>query len=164
MKNFRNPAWVRLVVFSCLLCCANARLPAAERFGPDLLPGLWQQVDDASGRTQALVRIDRVEAGLYRGIVEKYIPAEGEDPNPKCEQCRDRRRNQPVIGMQIIEGLKRVGENVYEQGTILDPDEGTVYRLKIEVMEKGTKLEVRGYVGISLFGRSQTWPRNPQVR
>ena len=97
-------------------------------------------------------------------MVEKIIPAKGDDPNPKCEQCRDRRRNQPVAGMQIIEGLKRVGENRYEQGFILDPDDGTVYRLKVTVLENGAKLEVRGYMGISLFGRSQTWPRELSSR
>jgi uncharacterized protein (DUF2147 family) len=125
----------------------------------DLLPGTWQQVDDASGRVQALVRIVKTGNDLYQGFVEKLIPAPGDDPNPKCENCRDHRRNQPVLGMQIIEGLKRVDDGVYVGGRILDPDNGVMYRLKIVVLEKGTKLEVRGYVGIALLGRSQIWLR-----
>lgn len=124
---------------------------------PDRLPGLWQQIDDATGRLQALIRISRAADGTYRGVVEKIIPAPGEDPDPRCEECRDHRRNQPVLGMQIIEGLKRSGEDTYDGGTILDPDNGETYRLKISVLDRGARLDVRGYVGISLFGRTQTW-------
>lgn len=137
---------------------------AAPKFGADLLPGVWQQVDEKTGRVQALIRISVDEAGIYRGVVEKIVPAEGDDPHPKCEQCNGARRNQPVLGMQIIEGLKRAADDTYEQGSILDPDDGTTYRLKITVLDKGTKLDVRGYVGISLFGRSQTWPRQPGAK
>ena len=125
----------------------------------DPLPGVWQQVDDVSGRVQAHVRITKAENGLYQGVVEKLIPAPGDPPNPKCEDCRDQRRNQPVLGMQIIEGLKRVEDGVYKGGQILDPDNGETYRLKIVVLEKGAKLDVRGYIGIALFGRSQIWLR-----
>ena len=125
----------------------------------DLLPGIWEQVDDATGRVQSLVRITKTENDAYQGFVEKLIPAPGDDPNPKCEGCPGKRRNQPVLGIQIIEGLKRVGDGVYEGGEILDPDDGTLYRLKIVVLEKGKKLDVRGYVGIAWFGRSQIWRR-----
>ena len=140
-------------------CTMVPRVSGAPVNTPDLLPGIWQQVDDASGRVQALIRISKTENGMYQGFVEKIIPAPGDDPNPTCENCRDHRRNQPVLGMQIIEGLKRVDENVYAGGQILDPDNGAIYRLKIVALEKGTKLDVRGYVGIALFGRSQIWLR-----
>lgn len=125
----------------------------------DLLPGTWEQIDDATGRVQSLVRITRTENDAYQGFVEKIIPAPGDDPNPKCESCPGKRRNQPVLGMQIIEGLKRKGDGLYEGGEILDPDDGTLYGLKIVVLEKGKKLDVRGYIGIALFGRSQIWRR-----
>lgn len=150
-------------LLSSLLFSA-ACLIALRAFGnpanaSDPLPGVWQQVDDVSGRVQALVRITKAENGLYQGVVEKLFPAPGDPPNPKCEDCRDQRRNQPVLGMQIIEGLKRVEDGVYKGGQILDPDNGETYRLKIVVLEKGAKLDVRGYIGIALFGRSQIWLR-----
>jgi uncharacterized protein (DUF2147 family) len=127
----------------------------------DHLPGLWQQVDDHTGRVQALIRITRSNTGLYSGVVEKIIPAPGDDPDPKCEDCRDHRRNQRVLGMQIIDGLRRTADMKYEGGEILDPDDGRVYRLRITVLGDGTRLDVRGYLGISLFGRSQVWQRAP---
>ena len=140
---------------ACLIALCAISFGAAAT---DLLPGTWQQIDDASGRVQALVRIS-AENNSYNGSVEKIIPAPGDEPNPTCEKCRDQRRNQPVLGMQIIEGLKRVDDVTYEGGQILDPDNGTLYRLKIVVLEKGKKLDVRGYVGFALFGRSQIWLR-----
>lgn len=153
---------VRIMTLSLLFAVACVIAPGVfgDRGNPfDYLPGIWQQVDDSSGRVQALIRIAKTENGIYQGFVEKLIPAPGDDPNPKCENCRDHRRNQPVLGMQIIEGLKRVDENLYVGGQILDPDNGETYRLKIVALEKGTKLDVRGYVGFAMFGRSQTWFR-----
>lgn len=141
---------------ACMLAVATTGNPA---HAADVLPGIWQQFDDTSGRLQALVRITKGENGVYRGFVEKLIPAPGDDPNPKCESCRDHRRHQPVLGMEIIEGLNRVDDSVYAGGLILDPDNGEIYRLKIVALEKGDKLDVRGYVGIALFGRSQIWLR-----
>lgn len=136
--------------------CADAPVTAHDR-----LPGLWQQVDDRSGRVQSLVRITRSPAGVYTGVVEKFIPGPGDDPDPRCEECRDHRRNQRVVGMQIIDALCRVSEWKYERGEILDPDDGSVYRLRITVLDSGARLDVRGYIGISLFGRSQIWQRAP---
>lgn len=157
MSEGRKVITSHLVAAACFIAlCAMGSRANAE----DSLPGIWQQFDDTTGRLQALVRITRTEDGLYQGFVEKLIPAPGDDLNPKCESCRDHRRNQPVLGMQIIEGLKRVDDSLYEGGRILDPDNGEIYRLKIVPLEKGTKLDVRGYIGIALFGRSQIWLRS----
>ena len=134
-------------------------IPGFSAEAPDHLPGLWQQFDDKTGKLQALVRIGRNADGSYRGVVEKIIPEPGEDPNPKCDKCRDKRHDQPVLGMEIISRLKRSDETVYTDGEILDPDEGDTYRLKITVLDQGARLDVRGYLGISLFGRSQIWTR-----
>ena len=155
MRNVQTPTSIKgLAAYLIALGAIGLRADTA-----DLLPGTWQQIDDATGRVQSLVRITKTENDAYQGFVEKLIPAPGDDPYPKCEHCRDKRRNQPVLGMQIIEGLKRVGDGVYQGGEILDPDDGTLYRLKIVVLEKGKKLDVRGYVGTALFGRSQIWLR-----
>ncbi len=164
VKMFKSArfAGACLAVFTSFLlptaAPAAGAAPAAVE-APDRLPGLWEQFDDKTGKLQGLVRISLTPAGTYKGVVEKIIPEPGEDPNPKCEQCKDARRNQPVLGMEIISGLKRNGDDSYGDGEILDPDEGDVYRVKITVLEQGAKLDVRGFIGISLFGRSQIWRR-----
>ncbi len=130
---------------------------------PDRLAGLWGQVDEKSGKIQSLVRIVEIAPDRYEGFVEKIYVTPGEDPNPRCEDCKGVRKNQPVLGMRIITDLSRAtgGDNVFEGGEILDPDSGETYRLKITVLDAGKKLDVRGYIGIALFGRSQIWLREP---
>ena len=130
---------------------------------PDPLSGLWAQIDEKSGKVQSLVRINQVAPGRYEGIIEKLFPAPGEDANPRCEDCKGARKNQPVLGMRIITGLKRNGSggDLFDGGEILDPDSGETYRLKITVLDAGKKLDVRGFIGFALFGRSQIWLREP---
>jgi uncharacterized protein (DUF2147 family) len=103
------------------------------------------------------VRIREVN-GQYEGKVERIFPKPGEDPNPKCEKCEGSRRNQPVMGMTILWGLTKQGEE-YQGGEILDPENGKVYRARIKLIDNGQKLDVRGFIGFSLFGRSQIWIR-----
>ena len=125
------------------------------------LVGLWSQIDEKTGKVQALVRIVEIAPEQYEGFVEKIFVAPGEDPNPRCEECKGARKNQPVLGMRIITGLKRANSNgdIYQQGEILDPDSGDTYRLRITLLDSGKKLDVRGFIGIALFGRSQIWLR-----
>jgi uncharacterized protein (DUF2147 family) len=127
-------------------------------FAGELSPlGLWKTIDDNTGKPRGLVRIVEVN-GEYQGKVEKIFPKPGEDPDPKCEKCDGARRNQPVIGMTILWGLTKQGDE-YQGGEILDPENGKVYRAKMKLIDAGRKLEVRGFIGFSLFGRSQTWMR-----
>jgi uncharacterized protein (DUF2147 family) len=79
-------------------------------------------------------------------------------PNPVCDQCEGELRNRPVVGMTILRGLRGAGGE-YDSGTILDPDEGRTYRCSARLLDGGRRLELRGYVGISLFGRTQIWAR-----
>jgi len=97
--------------------------------------------------------------GEYQGKVEKIFPKPGEDADPKCEKCDGARHNQPVIGMTILWGLKKQGDE-YEGGEILDPESGKVYRAKMKLDGEGEKLNVRGFIGVALLGRTQTWVRN----
>lgn len=84
------------------------------------------------------------------------------DPNAKqvCEKCKDERKGQPIVGMVILRGLAMHGDES-SGGDIVDPDNGSVYRCKLRVQEHGSQLSVRGYIGFSLLGRSQTWTREP---
>jgi len=121
--------------------------------------GVWKTIDDATKKEKSLVRI--VESGgVYSGRVEKII-----DPDaPKdavCKDCTDDRKDKPILGMTIIRNMKQSADDkaVYDGGEILDPKDGKVYKSKLKLIEGGSKLDVRGYVGVSLFGKTQTWLR-----
>jgi uncharacterized protein (DUF2147 family) len=81
-----------------------------------------------------------------------------ERQNPKCGECKDSRKDQPLVGMTIVSGLKKDGSE-YTGGEILDPAKGKVYKSKATLRDGGQKLEVRGYIGAPMFGRSQVWQR-----
>lgn len=127
--------------------CAQAQSPA----------GLWTTYSDRSGKADGLVRVVE-ENGQFHGIVEAVFSPPAPTPHPLCEECPGNLRNQPIVGMRILRGLRWDGEQ-YSGGEILDPDEGRFYRCSVRVGDGGRTLELRGYVGIPLFGRSQTWSR-----
>lgn len=141
-----------------LLCAIILILQACPLGAAELSPaGLWRTIDEHSGQAKGLVRIKEVQ-GQYEGKIETIFPTPGDDPAPKCEKCDGARRNQPVLGMTFLWGLKKQGDE-YQGGEILDPETGKIYRAKIKLADRGRKLEVRGFIGVSLFGRSQTWLR-----
>ena len=125
---------------------------------PSTPAGLWRTIDDKTGKERSLVRITEAN-GVYEGKVEKIITRlPDDDPDHLCRECLGERKDKPVIGMTILWGLKKDGDR-YAGGEILDPKNGKIYRAKMKVLEGGKKLEVRGFIGISLIGRSQTWLR-----
>ena len=119
--------------------------------------GNWKTVNE-HGEPEGLVRIIEV-AGELRGTVEKVYSPPAPEPNPMCIACSGERKDKPVIGMQILAGLRWDGEQ-YSGGEILDPNNGWSYRCLLRVIDDGRKLEVRGYIGISLLGRTQVWLRD----
>ena len=119
--------------------------------------GLWKIIDDITGKPKALIRITE-SRGELQGQIEKLYLAPGLDPNPRCDKCSGDKKDQPVLGMVFMSGLKKNG-NEYTDGQILDPDDGKVYRSKLTVVDGGRKLNVRGYIGVPMFGRSQIWIR-----
>ena len=119
--------------------------------------GLWKTIDDSSGKPSALIRITE-NKGELTGKIEKLFRAPDEDQNPKCQLCTDARKDQPIIGMTILSGLKKDGGD-YTGGEILDPAAGKTYKSKATLADNGNKLEVRGYIGAPMFGRTQTWQR-----
>jgi len=119
--------------------------------------GLWKNIDDLSGKPRALIRITESN-GTLQGRIEKLFREPNEDANPKCDKCSDYRKDQPVVGMVILTGLKKDGDE-YNGGDILDPNNGKVYRSKLHLVDGGRKLNVRGYIGLPMLGRTQTWLR-----
>jgi uncharacterized protein (DUF2147 family) len=119
--------------------------------------GVWRTIDDHTKKARSLVRIVEVK-GELQGTVEKIFSEPNEDPAPTCKECKGERQNKPVIGMNILWGMKKDGDE-WSGGEILDPKNGKTYRCKITLSDDGKSLTVRGYIGLSLFGRSQTWLR-----
>ena len=125
-------------------------------FAADSPVGLWKTVDDKTNKPRSLVRIVE-ENGEYKGIVEKGL-REDDNPERVCEKCDAPRKNQKIQGMTFMWGLKKDG-NEFKGGEILDPENGKIYRCKMKLVDGGKKLDVRGFIGIALIGRTQTWWR-----
>jgi uncharacterized protein (DUF2147 family) len=119
--------------------------------------GLWKTIDDETGKPKSLVRITE-NNGVLSGKIEKLFREPSEDQSPKCDKCDGANKDQPVLGMTIINGLKK-DDNSWSGGTVLDPHNGKTYKAKITMKDDGKKLEMRGYIGMPLLGRSQTWVR-----
>ena len=117
--------------------------------------GLWKTIDDETKQEKSYVRIVE-SAGVLSGKVEKLLdPAKQET---KCDKCTDARKDQPVLGMAIIEGVKKSADDPYwDGGTILDPNNGKTYKVRLTPKDGGKTLEVRGFIGP--FYRNQTWQR-----
>lgn len=115
--------------------------------------GQWVTYDDHSQEKKAVIEIYTQDNLYFAKIVESYDNSK----SGFCETCKGEKYGQAIIGLVIIEDLKKDGEE-YNEGTILDPDNGEVYNCYVELIEPN-KLKVRGYIGISIFGRTQYWLR-----
>ncbi|HVS27590.1 MAG TPA: DUF2147 domain-containing protein [Burkholderiales bacterium] len=118
--------------------------------------GVWKIVDERTGQPNALLRIAET-GGRIEGKFEKIFFQPGDDPNPRCEKCEGANKNRPLLGMTILWGQQKQG-NEYT-GRILNPDSGEIYQCKLILDEDGRKLKVHGYVWVPLFGQTQTWLR-----
>ena len=137
----------------CLLSSAVASM-ASIAFAQSPA-GLWKTVDDATGKEKAIIRITEA-GGVFTGKIEKLLDAAKQDS--KCDECTDSRKGQPVVGLTISRNIKK-GESHWEGGDILDAANGKVYRARLTLSEDNKKLDVRGYMGTPMFGRTQTWSR-----
>lgn len=119
--------------------------------------GTWKTIDDHTGKPRSYVQI-AMNNGELEGVILKGFPRPGEPPNQKCELCPGEFKGKPKVGLKFMWGLKKDGDE-YNGGHILDPDNGKIYKCKIYLDGSPDKLVVRGYIGISLIGRSQKWVR-----
>ena len=121
--------------------------------------GTWQSIDDKTGKPKAIIQISDDGAGQLSGKVLRGVNELG-GPEPRCTACTDDRKDQPIKGMTIVTGMRQDGD-AWDGGQILDPENGKLYKCKMKLEDGGQKLVVRGYIGVSLLGRSQTWVRQP---
>lgn len=142
-------------VLSALIAFAGIPLLAQAEESP---VGLWKSIDDKSGKPKALIRITETGGELQGKIEKLFLEADAPEKDPKCGKCEGTNKDQPIVGMTILTGLKKDGDE-YTGGKILDPGNGKLYSSKLSVIENNKKLNVRGYIGAPIFGRTQTWLR-----
>ncbi|MCI0662797.1 MAG: DUF2147 domain-containing protein [Acidobacteria bacterium] len=120
--------------------------------------GKWKTIDDRTGKVRSLVAIWEEDGTLY-GKIERLIDPDPNYPNPQCIYCNGALKDKPVIGLRIIWDLRKNGDQ-WSGGKVLDPENGKSYRCIIAMQDSGKTLKVRGYIGFSLFGRTQYWLRD----
>lgn len=131
-------------------------LLSAPLHAADSPVGVWKTVDDKTGQDKSVIEITEQDGELSGKVIEVLQSDQG--PNPVCKECEGERHDQPVVGMTILWGLRQDGDE-WSGGKILDPNNGKTYKCKMRLVEDGSKLEVRGFIGFSLLGRTQTWIR-----
>lgn len=138
---------MKYLLLSFILLFATVTLSAQTILGE------WETFDDNTNEKKSIVEIFENNNTYYAKIKETFMVPE----DATCENCTDERKGQPIIGLQVIEGLKKKGKS-YEGGTALDPESGKIYKCYLQ-LESPNKLKVRGYIGFSLLGRTQYWTR-----
>lgn len=150
----RHAQWTSKAAFVAALVLAASPFAALAQDSP---VGRWRSIDDATGQAKAVIEVYDTGSGkLSAKIIELIDTSDG--PNPLCDQCEGARKNKPILGMVIAWGLKRDGAS-WSGGRILDPENGKEYSVKMTPIGGGKRLEVRGFVGFSLLGRTQVWHR-----
>ncbi|KAA1000272.1 DUF2147 domain-containing protein [Paraburkholderia panacisoli] len=147
LRTAKHAAVAGLLLASAVTAMAQTDTPV----------GTWQTVDDHTGQPKALVQIAQDGSGQLSGKVIKGLGA-NDQPDRRCTACTDARKDQPILGMTIISDMKKDGDG-WDHGQILDPENGKLYKCKMHLEDGGNKLIVRGYIGVALLGRSQTWVR-----
>ena len=147
MKNIKI---LTAVVFSSLSSLA---------FAQDIT-GTWKNIDDKTGSSKAVLEIRQEANGTFTAKVIKITPRPGYTPKESCVNCPAPYTNKPILGMDVLTGLKYVEGLNFSGGKIIDPLSGNIYSMEAKLSPNGKRLNLRGYVGISALGRSQTWIKN----
>jgi uncharacterized protein (DUF2147 family) len=139
---------------------ALATMTGADALAGGSPVGYWKTIDDKTGTPASVIHIWKDGDSVNGKIVQLFLQP-GEDADPTCEECEGDLKQKKIVGLTILSGLEEDGDE-WSGGDILDPENGKSYSCTVEVQEGGKKLKVRGYLGISLLGRTQYWHRVPK--
>ena len=147
MRNFK--------ILAALLLSVSSSTVFAED-----ISGSWKNIDDKTGSSKAILEIRQETNGTYTAKIVKVTPRPGYTAKETCVNCPAPYTDKPILGMDVLKGLKPAAGSNFTQGKIIDPLSGHIYSMKAELSPNGKRLTLRGYVGVSALGRSQTWIRN----
>ena len=143
------------VVISCLLAVLlGINVSLAKQLSP---VGTWEIMDPKTHKPRTIIHI-REQDDYLIGRIHKIYFQNDESPKDLCVRCKGEKRNQPVLGLDFMWGFKKHGD-AWKNGRILDPSTGKIYKSKLQVVDRGNALKVRGYIVLPIFGRNQIWQR-----
>lgn len=131
---------------------------STQVFAQDI-SGLWHNIDDKTGSSKAILEIRKEKNDTFTAKIIKITPRPGYTPKQFCVACPAPYTNQPLLGMDVLTGLKFDKENQYKDGKIIDPLTGKIYSMSAKLNPSGKRLQMRGFIGVSAIGRSQIWIR-----
>ena len=140
-------------ILSALFCSISLGSMAKD------ITGIWKNIDDKTGSSKAVLEIRKESNGTYTGKIIKVTPRPGYTPKETCIDCPAPYTNKPILGMDVLKNLKQTNAEDFTGGRIIDPLTGKIYSMKAKLSSNGNRLLLRGYVGVSALGRSQTWIR-----
>jgi len=139
-----------IIFLLCITCVTQAKILTPQ--------GYWLQISDKTHQPHSIIHIQRTK-NVLSGTVIKAFKQNGMVPKKYCSKCKGVNYNKPIIGMKILWGFIQTHSNQWGNGKILDPKSGEIYHCNLTLLQNGKFLKVRGYIGISLFGRTQIWKR-----
>ena len=128
----------------------------AQAYAQDIT-GIWKNIDDKTGSSKAILEIKKAPNNTYIAKIVKVTPRPGYTPKETCIKCPAPYTDKPILGLDVLTGLKHTSDNNYTGGKIIDPLSGKIYSANAKLTANGKRLTLRGYIGVSAIGRSQTW-------
>ena len=159
---FKMRLMICMIVAFFVVNSFAAALPTENR---NSIVGYWQTIDDYTHHANSVIKIWK-QNKRYFGKIDYIYPVDGQKNTDLCTECKGEFHNKLMLGLMIMKDFKKMSPGYYSKGTIMDPRSGKVYKCHLTLKDEGHRLLVRGYIGISLFGRTQTWNRisNPHLR